>query len=48
MKKIRLSKHAKLQCIYRGASEDEVCETINTSKWNKTELDKLECRKNFI
>jgi hypothetical protein len=44
-KPIRLSAHAKIQRHIRGASEEEIIEAIKTEKWQKSELNKLECRK---
>lgn len=46
-KPVRLSYHAKEQIAYRGCSESEVSETIQASVWQKAELGRLECRKNF-
>ncbi len=46
-KLIRLSEHAKDQLIFRGAGETEIIEAIRTSKWSPTELNRLECRKDF-
>ncbi len=47
MKPIRLSGHAKEQLFFRGATEDEVIETIKTSIWQPAELRRLECKKIF-
>lgn len=47
MKPIRLSIHAREQLLYRGVSEEEVHETIRTSKWKPAELGRLECKKVF-
>ncbi len=47
MKPIRLSGHAREQLIFRGATEEEVIETIRTSSWQPAELGRLECRKDF-
>ena len=47
MKPIRLSIHAREQLLYRGVSEEEVHETIQTSKWKPAELGRLECKKVF-
>ncbi len=47
-KSIRLSQHAKEQITYRGCSEDEVKETIKTSRWEKAELGRLQCKKDFV
>lgn len=47
MKPIRLSQHAKEQAKYRGCTEEEIHITIQTSPWEKAELEKLECQKNF-
>ena len=46
-KPVHLSGHALSQLTRRGASEDEVTETINTSAWQPAELGRLECCKNF-
>lgn len=47
MKPIRLSGHAKDQVIFRGTSEEEVIEAIETSEWQPAGLDRLECKKDF-
>jgi hypothetical protein len=47
MKPIRLSIHAREQLLYRGVSEEEVHETIRTSKWRPAALGRLECKKVF-
>jgi len=47
-KPIRLSAHAKNQGRIRGAEEKEIIETIKISKWQKLELNKLECHKDFV
>jgi len=46
-KPIRLSGHARQQLGFRGASEQDVIESIRTSTWEPAELDRLEWRKNF-
>jgi hypothetical protein len=46
-KPIRLSEHAKQQLQFRGATEQEVVQTIGTETWAPAELGRLECRKNF-
>ena len=46
-KPIRLSQHAKEQAHYRGCNEEEVMETIRTSHWEKAELERLQCKKDF-
>ena len=46
-KPIRLSFHAGMQLSYRGATEEEVFDTIQTSDWEPSELGRLECRKDF-
>ena len=46
-KAIRLSGHARQQLGFRGASEQDVIESIRTSTWEPAELSRLECRKNF-
>jgi len=47
MKSIRLTKHALAYQEIRGFSIDEVKATIKESIWEKAELGKMECRKNF-
>jgi len=47
MKPIRLSGHARENARYRGATEEEVKDTIRTSPWKPAELGRLECRKDF-
>lgn len=48
MKPIRLSGHAIEQLFYRGVTEEEVIETISSSTWQPAELERLECRKDFV
>jgi len=48
IKPIRLSEHAKSQLKFRGTTEEEIITTIKTSKWSAAELDRLECRKDFV
>jgi hypothetical protein len=47
MKPIRLSGHAKDQIMFRGASEEEIIEAIQTSEWRPAEQNRLECKKDF-
>jgi hypothetical protein len=46
-KPLRLSQHAKEQTERRGCSEGEIRETIQTSQWEKVELGRLQCKKDF-
>ncbi len=46
-KSVRLSGHAEKQLRSRGATVQEVVETIRSEPWQPTELGKLECRKDF-
>ena len=46
-KPIRLSEHAKQQLRFRGATEQQVIESIRTETWKPAELGRLECRKDF-
>jgi len=48
MKPIRLSAHATESIKYRGVTEDEVKEAINSSDWSPAELGRSECRKEFV
>jgi len=47
MKPIRLSNHASRYLSKRGFTIAEVEETIRTSPWNRAELGRLDCRKDF-
>ena len=47
MKPIRLSAHAASYCASRGFTVNEVEETIHASPWKKTELGRLEARRDF-
>ena len=46
-KEIRLSGHARQQLVSRGATEQEVVDSIRTVAWQPAVRDRLECRKNF-
>jgi hypothetical protein len=48
MKPIRLSLHAEEQLVFRGTTEAEIIEAIETSSWELAELGRLESRKDFI
>jgi len=48
MKSISFSEHARDQLFFRGTTEDEVIEAIETSHWEPAELGRLECRKDFF
>jgi hypothetical protein len=47
MKAIRFSSHARGRMRQRGATEDEVMETIRTAPWTDAERGRQECRKDF-
>ena len=47
MKPIRLSDHARRYASKRGFTIAEVEEAIRTARWEPTELERLECRKDF-
>jgi hypothetical protein len=47
MKPIRFSGHARENMHYRGATEQEIMETIRTAPWSPAEQGRLECRKAF-
>ena len=47
MKQIRLSKHAYENMQYRGATEQEVFEAIETADWGSAQQGRLECVKDF-
>lgn len=44
---IRFSGHARDSMLRRGATEQEILDTIRTSPWRQAELGRLECRKDF-
>jgi hypothetical protein len=46
-KPITLSQHAKEQAKYRGCTEEEIRQTIQTANWEKAELGRLQCKKDF-
>jgi hypothetical protein len=46
-KSIRLSGHARDQLAFRGATEQEVVEAIQTEPWWPAESGRVECRKDF-
>ena len=47
IKPIRLSEHARHQLSFRGATEQQVIEAIQTEKWDPAEFGRHECRKDF-
>jgi hypothetical protein len=47
MKPIRLSGHARSQLSFRGATEEEIINTIQSSPWVLSQLGRLECVKDF-
>ena len=47
MKPIRLSGHARENIRFRGATEQEVIDTIRNAKWEPAEEGRLECRQDF-
>jgi len=47
-KPIRLSPHAQEQLAFRGTTEEEIIETIQTSSWKSAELNRQECQKDFV
>lgn len=48
MKNIRFSGHSQEQLFYRGATEEEVIDSIHSSKWVKSNQNRMECRKDFL
>jgi len=47
MKSIRLTKHAREQCIERGASEAEVCQAVEHGSREPAKMGRKLCRFNF-
>lgn len=48
LKPIIFSHHAREQLAFRGASEEEITEAIRSVPWQSAELNRLECRKDFV
>jgi len=48
MKPIRFSGHALEAMRYRGTTEDEVIQCIQSAQWSSAEQGRLECRKDFV
>ena len=48
MKPIIFSQHANEQLVFRGTTVEEVIETINNAAWEPSELERLECNKDFV
>ena len=46
-KPIRLSGHARNQLGFRGATEQEVIETIQTGQWQPADQGRYECHRDF-
>jgi hypothetical protein len=47
-KPIRLSGHALQQIGFRGATEQEVLETICSEKWEPAEHGRMQCCRNYL
>ena len=47
MKPIHFSEHAREKMRYRGATEQEVLDSIRSAAWGSAEQGRLECRRNF-
>jgi len=47
VKPIRLSRHARENMTYRGATEEEVVEAIRQAEWQPAERGRLDCRREF-
>jgi hypothetical protein len=46
-KPIRMSGHARDQLRFRGATEAEVVDAIRTCPWRRSELGRMDCRKDL-
>ncbi len=46
-KAIFISGHARQQITFRGTSEQEIVEAIQTETWTPAQSGRLECRKDF-
>jgi len=47
-KPIRLSAHAMQQLEFRGATEEQVIDTIRSETWEPAEHGRFGCRKDFV
>ena len=47
-KPVRFSGHAQQRLDSRGATTQEVIQTVRTGTWEQAELGKLECRQDFV
>ena len=47
MKPIRLTEHARLQCVERGATEQEVLQAIRSGTQEPAKMGRILCRFNF-
>ncbi len=47
MKPIRLSRHARENMSFRGATEEEVVEAIRQAGWQPAERGRYDCRREF-
>jgi hypothetical protein len=47
MKQVRFTRHAREQCLERGAAQDEVIETIRNGKREPAKVGRELCRQNF-
>ncbi|HTW93036.1 MAG TPA: hypothetical protein VMH22_15200 [bacterium] len=47
MKTIRLSRHARENIGFRGATEEEVVEAIRQAEWQPAERGRFDCRREF-
>jgi len=47
VKPIRLSRHARENMVFRGATEEEILEAIRQAEWQPAEWGRFECRKEF-
>ena len=46
-KPVRLSRHAREQLRFRGATEAEVIQAIRAAPWEPAQLGRMDCRKDF-
>ena len=47
MKPIRLSRHARENMVFRGATEEEIVEAIRQAEWLPAARGRFDCRKEF-
>ena len=48
VKPIRLSGHAREQCVFRGTAEEEIVQAIRTTPWMMVRAGRFDCRMDLV